>query len=34
MNALLGDELNKHYAFAQILMSIMCMYDCIVILRK
>ena len=27
-------ELNKQYAFFQILMSIVCMYDCIVISMK
>ena len=30
----LGDELNKQYAFVQILMSIVCMYDCIVTSMK
>ena len=29
-----GDELNKHYAFVQILMSIVCMYDYVVISMK
>ena len=30
----LGDELNKQYAFVQILMNIVCMYDYVVISMK
>ena len=30
----LGDELNKQFAFVQILMSIVFMYDCVVISMK